>query len=350
VKRIPVAGCVLVFLAIAAPWFLMMNKAHGAGFINDFFGFRNINRFLEAEHAIGSQWYYNIPVIFGGFFPWSVFLPAGLWRAFKKSTEYRVQSTEKKNSVFLLVWFAVVFLFFSVSSTKLPTYIFPCFMSLAIITAVFWDDFLNKSSDASCRRQMKISFGILIAIIILGSFIAPLAIRYKYPVLSNDIFISAMILVFGVLVSASAFMKRRYVAAFFMVIYAVAIFLYPVSRLVLPELEPLESSKAVALKLKSMMKPDEAIGGESNYLAGLAFYADKFPVDLDKHHNLVQFVRSKGRVWGVLKEKNHIQLYTLDTKPYCTVPTYMIFKVGKRAVFTNDVPEGVKYIVKRERI
>jgi hypothetical protein len=347
--KIPLIECVLVFLAVAMPWYVLMHRAHGAQFINEFFGFRNVNRFLEAEHAIGSQWYYNIPIILGGFFPWSVFLPAGLWRAFKKSTECRVQSTEKKNSVFLLLWFAVVFVFFSVSSTKLPTYIFPCFMSLAMVTAVFWDDFLNNKPEPGCRRQMKTSFNVMVAIIVLGSFIAPLAIRYKYPVLSHDIFISTMFLVFGIIISAVAFMKKSYTAAFFLVIYALAIFLYPVSRLVLPELEPLESSKGVAVRLKTIMKPDEPVGCESNYLAGLAFYTDKVPVDLDKYHDQVNFIRSKGRMWGVMKEKNHIQIYTLDSKPYCTVPTYMVFKVGKRAVFTNDVPKGVKYIARRER-
>ncbi|MDP2912540.1 MAG: hypothetical protein Q8N91_00845, partial [Candidatus Omnitrophota bacterium] len=43
--------------------------------------------------------YYNIPIILGGYFPWSVFLPFGLWHAFKKiqrTTDDGQRTTDKK--------------------------------------------------------------------------------------------------------------------------------------------------------------------------------------------------------------------------------------------------------------
>ncbi|MEI6863025.1 MAG: glycosyltransferase family 39 protein, partial [Candidatus Omnitrophota bacterium] len=84
--KIPFLRMTAVFIAVAAPWYLAMYKVHGNVFIDAFFGFQNIIRFTQSEHKIGSQVWYNIPILLGGFFPWSVFLPFGLWSAIKKVT------------------------------------------------------------------------------------------------------------------------------------------------------------------------------------------------------------------------------------------------------------------------
>ena len=99
----------------------------------------------------------------------------------------------------------------------------------------------------------------------------------------------------------------------------------------------------------SLAGPGEEIGAENYYMPGVAFYTDMIPTDIDKHHDLVKFVQRDKRVWFVLKEKNHVQLYTLQTKPYCMKPSYMVHKVGKRALATNMVPEDGKYMLKRQR-
>ena len=62
-KRIPWGWSVLTFIVIAGPWYFLAYKLHGREFIDAFFGFQNITRFTHSEHAIGSQVYYNIPVI-----------------------------------------------------------------------------------------------------------------------------------------------------------------------------------------------------------------------------------------------------------------------------------------------
>jgi len=132
-------------------------------------------------------------------------------------------------------------------------------------------------------------------------------------------------------------------------VYAVALFLYPMNELVVPPIERMETSEEVARKLVPLMKASERLGAESNYLAGLAFYADKAPVNLDRHHDMVQFMNSKERIWAVMKEKNHIQLYDPVVNPLYVKPSYIIYKAGKRAIVTNEMPSDGKYIVRRER-
>ena len=145
-------------------------------------------------------------------------------------------------------------------------------------------------------------------------------------------------------------MAGNYVRGFLLTVASVLVTLILFSRFVIPALETHETSKVIAGKLKALMKPEEEIGSESHFIRGVAFYTGKIPVDLDKHHILVRFLESKKRVWCVLKEKNHIQLYTLDTEPFLMKPTYLVWKLGKKCIVTNVVPDDGKYIVRRDRV
>lgn len=350
IKKISIPWVVLVFFAIAAPWYFLMYKLHGRSFVDVFFGFHNITRFLESEHAIGSQAYYNVPVVLAGFFPWSVFLPFGFWHIFKKirNPESGIRN-EKKHSIFILTWFLAIFVFFSISSTKLSTYIFPSFISLALIAAIFWDDFLRKETSQTVIG-MSFSYYALSIVIILGAITALIFINFDYPLILTEVLTSSLFLIFGIGLSSVAFVKRKYIGAFLFIPYSVLLFLYPASKLVLPKIEFYESSKEISRRVLTLLKADEKIGAESHYLAGLAFYTDKIPIDVDKHHILVDFLNSKNRVWCVLKEKNHIQLYELDTEPLYMKPSYMVYKFDKKTIVTNKMPPDGKYILKRERM
>ncbi|MBI5143701.1 MAG: hypothetical protein HZA30_01345, partial [Candidatus Omnitrophica bacterium] len=349
-KKMPIFSIILVYLVVTAPWYLLMYRLHGKDFIDAFFGFHNITRFLESEHKIGSQFYYNIPIVFGGFFPWSIFIPVGLWHVFKTQKAKLKSQNEKKHSIFILLWFFVIFIFFSISKTKLPTYIFPSFISLALIVAVYWDDFLRGNISLKIMKAMSSSYYLLLVTVILGTIGALIFTRLRYPTVLPGSLIAGLFLIFGAALSLAAFINKKFIGSFFLVVYLVVIFLYPFNTLVLPEIERYETSKEISKKLSLLMKAGERLGSESQYLAGTAFYTGKVPIDLDKHDILVKFLSLDERVWCVLKEKNHIQLYTLETKPHLKKPSYLVYKVGKRAIITNIVPDDGVFLIKRERL
>ncbi|MDP2912539.1 MAG: hypothetical protein Q8N91_00840 [Candidatus Omnitrophota bacterium] len=243
----------------------------------------------------------------------------------------------------------MIFVFFTASSTKLPTYVFPSFLSLAIITAVLWDDFLKKDPAGGAINGTKTSYYLLPLIVALGSVGALIYIYIDYPAILGGVAISCIFLAFGFCLSLIAFINKKFIISLSLIIYSLAIFLYPLSALVLPVIERYETSKEISLKLSSLMKPGERIASESNYLAGISFYAGKIPTDIDKHHALVQFLNSEGRVWCVLKDKNHRDLYDPKVSPDHVKPSYMVYKLGKRSIVTNEIPRGGLYILKRER-
>ncbi len=341
--KIPFFSMAAVFVVVAAPWYLAMYKVHGNVFIDAFFGFQNVTRFMQPEHKIGSQIYYNIPILLVGLFPWSVFLPFGLWHAFKKirSREPEIGS-EKKGFIFALTWFFSIFLFFTVSSTKLPTYIFPCFAAAALISAASWDSFLKDRPSKMVERWVWGACYALIGIVILGITGASIYLSGHYPSILKSLMIPYSMLLFGIFLSLAAILKGKKLWTFILIAYAILIFLYPVSKLVLPELEGFETSKTIAARLATMMSPGEVIGSESRYMEGLTFYTGHITRNLDNYNDMVDFVGSKNRVWCVLKERNYVDFTALDT--------YVVYKLGKRAILTNILPTDGKYLLKISRV
>lgn len=333
-KGFMLAGALIIFAVIAKPWYIIMYKIHAQDFINIFFGFQNITRFLTPEHKIGSQVYYNIPIVLGGFFPWSVFLPLGFWYFFKKAFFSKQEKQDERNhSLFILIWFLFIFLFFTASSTKLPTYIFPCFLSLALMTGKLWDDFLNDRAAANLVRWMKVSYYTLPGIIIMAFIGICIFIKMDYPEILSKVVITGLFLMFGIAFSLIAFKSKRFLAAFLLIAYSVALIVYPIDKLILPALEPHESSKALAKELLKFYKEGEAIGSEYDYRAGIAFYTGKVPVKIADYSSSHELMGSKERVWCVLKQKNIADLNGpgID-KPKNVV---VVFKSGKKRLITN---------------
>ncbi|MCK4463164.1 MAG: glycosyltransferase family 39 protein [Candidatus Omnitrophica bacterium] len=336
--KLPFLWPSLIFVVIAVPWYYLMYKVHGSDFIGHFFGFQNITRFLKPEHRIGDIFYYNIPVIFAGFFPWSIFLPYGAFAIIKQDRE------KFRSHLFLLVWILTFFIFFSISRTKLPTYIFPLFPALAIAVGRSWELILES-------KYFDRSFNLSGILYLISSPIV-LIIFYKfsltkYPAMTQAILKSGAILSVLVAISLIFFIKRKISLFFGSIVFTLAMSLIPLTINLGPVVSLYESSKEASKVLKNIVKPNERIGVETCYRRGVAFYLDKEDIiDVHPHHVITKFLESKQRVWAVLKDKNHRQLYTDEKKPF-RIPTYITYKFGKKVIITNKIPEDGKYIKRR---
>lgn len=118
----------LLYFIIAAPWYYMMYQVHGMEFINTFLGFHNLTRFTTPEHPTRVLWWYYLPVIILGLFPWT-----GLLLQSIKAVITDCHSEEFDKMIFVQVWWLFVLIFFTISKTKLVSYILPMFPALAIM-------------------------------------------------------------------------------------------------------------------------------------------------------------------------------------------------------------------------
>ncbi len=134
-------------LAVGLPWFLLMIHLHGQLFINGFLEANNVTRYLQAEHRETSPFWFFLPVLLGGFFPWSLLLPWALVSAWRQGKTARQEQAADNPALFLGFWALLVFVFFSASQSKLVTYIFPLYPAAAVLVGVW----LAKLPETSLR-------------------------------------------------------------------------------------------------------------------------------------------------------------------------------------------------------
>ena len=156
----PLAGF-LLFLLLAVPWYAAMFAIHGPQYTASAQA-DTIGRFLSTIGGHGGTLLFYVPVLLFGFFPWSGFLLVGLYQAFKDwrtgrgsfGTQNSSLSTQHfELELFAALWVAAVFVFFSLSATRLPHYIAPLFPAAAILASSYWHRSVTDRS-ALARRAV----------------------------------------------------------------------------------------------------------------------------------------------------------------------------------------------------
>lgn len=123
----PIVGTI-VLLAIAAPWHVYAARAN-PDFLNFYFYQEHWLRFTTRIHGRYEPWWFFLPVLLVGLFPWIFFTGpamreslAGGWKARQKNSE----------AWFFLIWVVFIVAFFSKSQSKLIPYILPVFPPMAV--------------------------------------------------------------------------------------------------------------------------------------------------------------------------------------------------------------------------
>lgn len=137
-KRLHVGLGLLVFFAITTPWFVLVSLANPE-FPHFFFIHEHLQRFTSKIHHRAGPWYYFMPILLLGVFPWLGVLAQSLWNA------RRDDAGRFKPKMLLLVWSVFIFVFFSASGSKLPSYILPIFPALALLIACHLDQVSGKT-------------------------------------------------------------------------------------------------------------------------------------------------------------------------------------------------------------
>ncbi len=128
-RRLYAVPGLLLYLALTAPWFLQVSNANPE-FARFFFIHEHFERFLTESHNRTGGWYYFIPWLALGLLPWLLVWAWTLPRSWRAAP---VADNGFAWERFCVCWAAFVFVFFSVSGSKLPSYILPMFPALALI-------------------------------------------------------------------------------------------------------------------------------------------------------------------------------------------------------------------------
>jgi 4-amino-4-deoxy-L-arabinose transferase-like glycosyltransferase len=122
-----------LFLVIAAPWHLLA-ASRNPTWAHRYFVYEHWLRFFTPAAGRHGAWWYFIPIVLFGLFPWVGFL----WPALRDSLRGGwARRRENAAAWFLVTWAAFIFLFFSKSQSKLAPYILPVFPPLAVIVGAW---------------------------------------------------------------------------------------------------------------------------------------------------------------------------------------------------------------------
>lgn len=123
-SRLHLPTGIVIVLALCAPWFVAVSLANPE-FPDFFFVREHFQRYLTPVHRRSEPWWYFLPLLVAGTLPWTVAATQAVWRPWRRDTgAFRPR-------LFLVAWGAFTILFFSASSSKLPSYILPVFPALA---------------------------------------------------------------------------------------------------------------------------------------------------------------------------------------------------------------------------
>ncbi len=118
---------ILLFLLVSAPWFVIVS-IRNPEFARFFFIHEHFERFLTKVHGRYQPPWFFIPILIGVMLPWSFFIPTAIARIWQERKQ-----TGADNRLFLLLWAAVIFVFFSISDSKLIPYILPVYPAVALL-------------------------------------------------------------------------------------------------------------------------------------------------------------------------------------------------------------------------
>ncbi|MEO6137786.1 MAG: glycosyltransferase family 39 protein [Luteimonas sp.] len=126
-RRVQLLPGLALLLVVTVPWFVLLARRDDQ-FLSFFFIHEHFGRFLAKVANRNQPWWYYLPIAVVGLLPWTGFLLRGL-----RVSWQRARHAGDNAAGLVLIYAAVVLLFFSLSGAKLPLYVLPMFPALALL-------------------------------------------------------------------------------------------------------------------------------------------------------------------------------------------------------------------------
>lgn len=336
-KRLPVFSALLVFLLIAAPWhILVMNR--NPEFFRFYFIEQHFLRYTSMDVGHYQPAWFFIPTLIAGFFPWIVFLPQALAANMPRHFRNRYQYTSEW---FLIIWAALIFVFFSFSKSKLIPYILPVIPALALLTGRYLAEQLKTAS-----RGLIIGYACLFASSAIITYLLwDLSITVSHP--ANAIMylrIATLALTTGSLCSLLA-ARSNPRTALITTIISTAIFLvigHGAIRFI-----DTRTIRPLAITLKPLLQPHDEVMTYNQYFQDLPFYLERQVSILNwrneltygmQHQDTRAWMIDNDQFWARWKKKNH-RIFMIMSKE-----EYELFHQRyphEKIIIVNETPSNV---------
>jgi 4-amino-4-deoxy-L-arabinose transferase-like glycosyltransferase len=265
---------ILIFAAVSLPWLLLVQQAH-PDFFRFFFIQEHLLRYATRMHDRYQPFYFYLPIILAGTLPWCAFLPEALGGAGKQLFLFG-----KDEMRFLLSWFGLIVLFFSISSSKLIPYIAPAFIPLALGFGLLFRGYEERLAAEEAARYVPLSYrwtGIIQAIVFMSVLFVPIFLQQSpvawvawWPWIVLPLIIQILILFLPNRI------RKKSGRGWFATIYLLfALFLLVVTLPAAHYLASYKSAYPISQAARTLLPPDAVLYQYGMSLYGIDFYLGK---------------------------------------------------------------------------
>jgi len=308
---------ILIYLLIVAPWYVTVSLKEG--YARNLLITTNLTRFFgEFEHARPFYYYFTTTPPY--FLPWLFFLPVALYLCFSDKTR-----EERSKLLFLFVWFAGLFVFFSLSRTKRSEYILPIFPALALLVGFMLDRALLYWRDSHFWRKslfwpingMLFLFGFCaVGFAVYWGFVARDWFGVTFPIV--------IVVVAGVVASGVLMRKRRIFGALLAGVAAFAVIVAYASGPVMAKANDYKSVKSFCLRIKDRIPENEKLKMYRFRRPSYAVYTRRFMEVTRDQAVLLKWFQNDKRVYVVTEEEEYEKfkdtfgapIYVIDRQKY----------------------------------
>jgi len=270
-------------LVVLLPWFVLVSWRNPE-FLHFFIVDQHIARYLWTREHGEPIWFF-LPSIPLALAPWGLVLlfdPA-LMRA---ALAPRSWSSATR---FLVIWAAVVVVFFSFSTSKLVTYVLPAIPPLAVLVA--------RTIVLGCAQERtaglaRVGWLLLIGgpIMSLCGAVLPLVVHHW-----RMAFVAPLLLAGGPLLLATGWLVQRELrlGRAYAALSALAVGWFAMIVVGLPARQAANDYRSLGLTAREALRPDDRIAMYNHYTQGIPFYAER-RVIMVRNVGELEFGRRQG--------------------------------------------------------
>jgi 4-amino-4-deoxy-L-arabinose transferase-like glycosyltransferase len=311
IKEMRLFTGMLMFLGIVLCWYLPAVWKGGRDYLSQ-------TLFLHSIARYSSGWAKAQPIYFylydfpGSFLPWIVFLPSAFVYAYS-----RKQIKKNREFFFLVLWFAVIFIFFSFSKGKRGLYLLPLFPAASLLVGKLLHDFICSKMDYLRKEWIILPLYVLLGGMLVAGVLIPWYVLIKFSTFMPYSLPLAFLLIGGSLTMFILYHFKNHKAMVLLLIGILALGSFYTTRVIFPLINPHKSTRFISQAILSKIQPGQKLAVYGRVSAApFNFYTGIVPIaDLADPESLIQFLNTLERVFCLVTFEEWRKLQSMGGKP-----------------------------------
>jgi len=301
IREIRLGSGFITAILVLAPWLLMLHMKGKDQWVSNFIWTHNIQNYaLEPIGHVRPFYYYfiNLPP---DFLPWMLLVPGALLFCYPWKDKLRNPAT-----LALVCWFVTVFVFFSLSKSKISYYLLPLLPSLALLVGYYLSVLIADEDPQGMHWRWTVGVLYLLTCVLGLTGAALPFVVYK---LEKGLFLWALAAGAGLAAGSIAmfvFLRGRQLERFFFSLLAVLFGMSVIASAgVLPYLNKYKSPRPIGEVIRSSLLQNSPVYIFQSTMADFNYYArrEQIPV-VDSEDQLNNVTLSEGVAYLIINDKD----------------------------------------------